>query len=75
MSKEAGPKDYKPFPDFIPEGKEMDYPGMGRGGACIDYLPEGVHCTDGLEVEGDNMYAGAVKRRKMRGDELIVAVE
>lgn len=75
MPKETRPENYAPFPDYIPAGQEMNYPGMGRGGACIDYLPESVHCTDGVEPEDDTMYRGVVKRRTQRGDESIVAVE
>jgi hypothetical protein len=48
---------------------------MGRGGQVCDYLPESIHCTDGVEQEGDNMYHGVVKRRRMRGDDSIVAIE
>ena len=61
--KDSGPEGYVSFPDFIPEGEEMKWPGMGRGGMCIDYLPESVCATDGVPQEGDATTKGMAKRR------------
>lgn len=78
MSRKDGPPiSYNHFPDFIPEGKEMDYPGMGAGGHGMDFQPESLHCVETVEPEPelDTMHRGAVKRRRMRGDATIVPVE